>query len=406
MNNSGEIMAKKRTARRKSSSKSPLSRNITILVTLSVLVLAVIYAFTGEDYLDLFDETSPVTPTEIVQTGGSGEWWTVYFTNPPQTSKITNKDILTGSVAEELVNLINEAQQTIHIASFEFNLTPIAKALIAAHERGVEVQWVTDDEYGLDADEDEGHGQFAMMEEAGIEIVDDGRGALMHNKFWIFDGHVVWTGSTNFTKNGNFRNNNNVIILESRRIGEMYEREFAEMFVDGEFGPRSPSTVELQSTSVNGSPVEVLFAAEDEVISRLIPLIGSANKNIRFMAFAFTHDELGAAVLDRANAGVDVMGIFEKRASETEYSELPNFYCNGLGVRQDGNPGTFHHKVFIVDDEIVITGSLNFSYNADDSNDENVVIIRNTELAAQYLQEFDRRWAEAEDPDPADIGCK
>jgi phosphatidylserine/phosphatidylglycerophosphate/cardiolipin synthase-like enzyme len=75
-------------------------------------------------------------------------------------------------------------------------------------------------------------------------------------------------------------------------------------------------------------------------------------------------------------------------------------------VRQDGNPRTFHHKVFLIDDEIVITGSLNFSENADDSNDENVVIVANGDIAAQYLGEFERRWAEAEEPDRADMNCE
>jgi phosphatidylserine/phosphatidylglycerophosphate/cardiolipin synthase-like enzyme len=85
---------------------------------------------------------------------------------------------------------------------------------------------------------------------------------------------------------------------------------------------------------------------------------------------------------------------------------MPGLYCADVPVRQDGNPGTFHHKVIIIDDEIVVTGSLNFSNNADDSNDENVIIIANKDIAALYLQEFDRRWAEAEEPDPADMGCK
>jgi phosphatidylserine/phosphatidylglycerophosphate/cardiolipin synthase-like enzyme len=107
-----------------------------------------------------------------------------------------------------------------------------------------------------------------------------------------------------------------------------------------------------------------------------------------------------------ANAGVDVRGIFETRSSETEYSELPNLYCAGLPVRQDGNPGSFHHKVFIIDDQILISGSLNFSNNADESNDENVIIIQNAEITAKYTQEFERRWAEAEAPDKAEMNCK
>jgi phosphatidylserine/phosphatidylglycerophosphate/cardiolipin synthase-like enzyme len=142
------------------------------------------------------------------------------------------------------------------------------------------------------------------------------------------------------------------------------------------------------------------------VISYLIPLIEGAEQSIRFMAFSFTHEELGAAVLARAKAGVDVKGIFETRGSETEYSELPILYCAKVPVRQDGNPGTFHHKVFVIDEEIVITGSLNFSDNADESNDENVVVITGRTIASRYLDEFERRWAEATDPDAEEIQCE
>jgi phosphatidylserine/phosphatidylglycerophosphate/cardiolipin synthase-like enzyme len=174
----------------------------------------------------------------------------------------------------------------------------------------------------------------------------------------------------------------------------------------GEFGPTSPSAVAEQSANIDGTPVQVLFGAEDEVISNLILLIESAKDSIRFMAFAFTHDELGKVIQDRAKAGVDVMGIFEKRGSETEHCEMcALLYCVGADVRQDGNPRTFHHKVFVVDDEIVVTGSLNFSGNADDTNDENVVVVANRDIAAQYLQEFERRWAEAAQPNPEDLAC-
>jgi phosphatidylserine/phosphatidylglycerophosphate/cardiolipin synthase-like enzyme len=374
-------MAKKSSARK----QSELNRNISLIVTVAVLLLAAIFAFTGKDFLGLFSETAPTPSASTPVAGSGGGWWTVYFTDP---NTINHPGDLTGSIPEQLIALIDSTERSIHIAAFEFNLTPVAEALIAAQQRGVEVQWMTDDENGLDADEDEGHGQFAMLERAGIEVKDDGRSALMHNKFIIFDGQTVWTGSTNLTQNGNFRNNNNVIVIRSTKVAEMFEREFSEMWEDGEHGPKSPSTVELQSTRIDGTPVQ------------------GAQKSIRFMAFSFTHDELGAAVLERAEAGVDVAGIFETRGSETEYSELAPLFCAGVPVRQDGNPGTFHHKVIIIDEQIVITGSLNFSENADESNDENVVILTNSDIAKQYLLEFERRWAEAKAPDKADMNCK
>jgi phosphatidylserine/phosphatidylglycerophosphate/cardiolipin synthase-like enzyme len=396
-----------------------------------VLVAGGYYLMTGIDPLGLFEpppatqvamptvltplpgETSEGTPTAVPPAilttrptpsptaRSRSSWWEVYFTDP---QSVNDPNDLKGSIPEKLIEYIDAAQSTIHIAAFEFDLTPVAEAIIRAKERGVEVQWITDDEYGIEEDKEEGHGQFAMLRKAGIKIRDDGRTALMHNKFWIFDEETVWTGSTNITVNGNFRNNNNVLVLHSSDVAAIYETEFTEMW-NKDFGPTSPSSVRLQATQINRTPVQILFAPEDKVISRLVPLIEGAQSSIYFMAFSFTHKELGAAMLARAEAGVDVMGIFETRASETEHSELPILYCTDVPVRQDGSPGTFHHKVIVIDEEIVITGSLNFSVNADESNDENVVVITSRSIADQYLREFKRRWDEGSDPDPQAIQC-
>jgi len=402
-------MAKKKTTSRKSSSRGtiPLPKNLQGPAAIVVIGLVLLFAFAGLDPLGLFTEgeQTPAGNGEIASVAdtlpSSGSWWEVYFTDPPTTN---DPNIIAGSIEEKLIANINAAQTSIHIAAFEFNLTPVAEALIAAYVRGVEVQWVTDDENGIEADEEDGHGQFAMLEEAGIEVKDDGRSALMHNKFWIFDGQTVWTGSTNITQNGMFRNNNNTIVIRSSRVAAIYEREFQEMWA-GEFGPTSTSTLNQQFVTVDGVSVQVLFAAEDDAVDQIIAYINNARSSIRFMAFSFTQDDLGKAMLARAEDGVDLAGIFETRGSEIDSSELGNMFCAGYAMRQDGNPGTFHHKVIVIDEQIVITGSLNFSENADNSNDENVIIISDPAIAKLYLQEFDRRWAEAEAPDAGDLGC-
>ena len=337
-----------------------------------------------------------LTP-QAVQNQPAADWWRVYFTDPGSEENI---------VQDRLIELINSAERSIHIASFEFNLDAVAEALIAAHQRGVEVQWVTDDEHGIDADEEEGHGQFWMLEEVGIEVVDDARSGLMHDKFWIFDNTIVWTGSTNITVNGTTRNNNNVIVIASPGLAEIYEREFQEMWTEGAHGTRSPSTIGQQGLRIEDTPVFVLFAAEDDVAAQLTALIEGAQFSVQFMAFSFTHDDIGAAMLERFNDGVDVTGIFETRGSETVYSEMTALACAGAEVRQDGNSRTFHHKVIIIDNYIVVTGSFNFSNNADKSNDENVLIIANPDIAELYMLEFERRWVEGQAPVIGDdINC-
>ncbi len=322
-------------------------------------------------------------------------WWEVYFTDP---LLLNDPDFIFGSVEEILLNYISQARTSIDIAAFEFDLTPVAFALIEAHRDGVAVRWVTDDEHGIEADEEADRGQFVLLEQAGIPIVDDGRSALMHNKFIVIDGRTVWTGSTNLTRNGIFRNNNNVIVIHDPRLAEIYTREFNEMW-NGEFGPTSTSTIFLQQVGIADTQIQVLFGAEDEVMDWVVPLVESARSSVRFLAFSFTYDDLGAAMFDRAVAGVDVAGIFETRGSETEHSELTPLFCSGIPVRQDGNPGTMHHKVIVIDAEIVITGSLNFSENANDSNDENVLILSSPEIAARYLREFNQLWNQGRVPD-------
>jgi phosphatidylserine/phosphatidylglycerophosphate/cardiolipin synthase-like enzyme len=338
--------------------------------------------------------TLPATghlPRDIGYDAGA---WAVLFSPGARGNEANGQFIV-----DKLIGYIDAAQSSIDLAVFETNLTPVAEALIRAHERGVAVRWITDDENGRDADGEEGRGQFALLEAAGIPIRDDLRSAFMHNKFILIDGRILWTGSMNLTTNDVFRNNNNVVVLESPAAVAVYAREFEEMW-GGQFGPRSPSNVNGQTVmTAGGLPITIRFAPEDEPFDSLVQLVGLANESIRFMAFSFTKDELGEIMRRRAAEGVVVQGIFETRGSETAYSEMPAMFCDGLEVRQDGNPGTFHHKVVIIDDFVVITGSMNFSDNAADSNDENVIAIADPAIGRLYREEFVRRWGEATTPD-------
>jgi len=349
----------------------------------------------------IFVKPLPVIETPIV-VSPANKWWEVYFTDP---LTINNPDVIAGSIEERLIQLINSAQTSIHIASFEFNLTPVAEALIAAKNRSVDVKWMTDDENGLQYDSQPGRGQFSLLMGAGIEVKDDaGRTSLMHNKFWIFDQQITWTGSTNITANGIFKQNNNVLVIHSPEVAYIFEREFQEMW-SGQFGPNAPSTVNNQWAVLDGTPIQVLFSAEDHAVSNLIALVNDAKTSIRFLAFSFTDYPLAKAMIDRSKAGVDVKGVYETFGSTATGSELKTFWCAQVPVRQDGNPSFLHDKIIIIDNSIVVTGSLNYSSHADDANDENVVILDNAEIAALYLQEFEKMWNQGHDVDTGIFTC-
>jgi len=416
------------------STRNTASRATIIFLAILVL-LGTIYIVSGADPLGLFTPTqfslppatnppvitdTPIivppaitdTPNIVTPTVGSlavtetpvnvGSWWEVYFTDP---LTINDQNNLSGSLPERLITFINNAQTTIHIAAYEFDLTPVAQALVSAQQRGVDVRWITDDEAGIAADTKPGRGQFALMQQAGIQVRDDGRGPEMHDKFWIFDGQTLWTGSDNITISGNFKQNNNVIVIHSPEAAAIYERQWADMW-NGDFNARSPSTVDQQMVTMDGTPIQVLFSPEDSAIAHILPYVQSAQTSIRFMAFQFTHDDLDAAMLERARDGVSVSGVFEAFGSDSQYGEMIPLFCAQVPVRQDGNPQFMHHKVIIIDDEIVVTGSLNFTASADEDNNENVIILKNKDIAALYIQEFNRIWSNGHDPDPNKITCK
>ncbi len=330
-------------------------------------------------------------------------WWEVYFTDPLAINDPNNP---AGSVEERLIGFINAAQVSIHIASFEFNLPRVADALIAAKARGVDVRWVTDDENGLGIDADPNRGQFTRLMAGGVEVKDDaGRSALMHNKFWIFDRQITWTGSTNVTVNGIYKQNNNVIVFHSPEIAIIYEREWEELW-GGQLGRRAPSTMNNQWAILEGTPIQVIFSPEDGAVGNLIALLNDAQTSIRFLAFSFTDYPMAQAMIERAKAGVDVQGVFETFGSNGPRSELKTFWCAGLPVRQDGNGSFLHDKVIIIDNSIVVTGSLNFSSSADEDNEENVVIVDNPEVASLYLQEYEKLWSQGVDVTPGAFTCE
>ena len=407
---------------------------LVLLFTVLLLICGAFYSLTGIDVGGLFPENATpaveapptlpplfATETPFLPDGNAltntpvvigseptgpfpASWWEVYFTDPVN---LRDPNVIRGSVEEKLIEYINAAQTSIHIASFEFDLTNVARALIAAHNRGVDVRWVTDNEHGLLADEEPGRGQFAMLREAGIEVRDDlGRSAFMHNKFWIFDRQIVWTGSTNVTRSAIYTQNNNVIVIRSPELSVIYEREFDEMW-DGQFGARSPSQLADQSLNIDGSQILVIFTSEDSALENvIIPFVQGAESSVYFMAFSFTDYPLADAMIQRRLHDVDVAGVFESFGSTSESAELRTLFCGDVPVRQDGNGGFLHHKVIVVDERYVITGSLNFSTRAETTNDENVIIIENPDIARLYIEEFERVWAMGKDPDPAAMGCQ
>ncbi|MBI5033067.1 MAG: hypothetical protein HZB51_21305 [Chloroflexi bacterium] len=336
-------------------------------------------------------QTSGATPPPVTSAPGNS-WYQVYFTSPIFPDKIADHH---GGLDENLTAFINTAQTSVDMAIYQLDLPNVTQAILDAKKRGATVRVVTDIDILNDAKENP---SFKQFQAAGITVIGGNTSGIMHNKFVVVDKAAVWLGSWNFTTNDTYRYNNNGLSIQSKELAQNYTATFEKMFVDKKFAGQRKAGGTTSKLTINGITIENYFAPEDKVVDKIVPRLQAAGQKIDFMAYSFTEDKIGQAILARAGAGVTVRGVFENTGSETQFSEYSGMKKAGLDVWQDGNPYLMHHKVFVIDDKTVILGSFNFSVNANTDNDENLLIVDDPALAAQFTAEFGRVYATAKNP--------
>lgn len=378
---------------------------IFMVLVLVVAAVAIIYFSTpGETKQQAEQPETRTTPEPAqpgstpVTTGGGGttqgSWYQLYFTSPtypddPQAHR--------GGIDEKLVALIDRAQRTVDVAAYDFDLEDVSDALVRAQGRGVRVRMVTDSD--TVANDDEAiQAAFGKLKGARIPIIEDNRRGIMHNKFTVVDARWVSTGSWNYTDGDTYRLNNMMIVIESPELATNYSAEFAKMFEKKQFGPTKDKLIPNPVITVSGTRIETCFASENRCADRIIATLSTSTRSIRFLAFSFTSTPIAQTMLDRRASGVSLAGIFETTGSDTQYSAYGKLKGQGVEVYTDGNPYMMHHKAIIIDERIVIFGSFNFSDNANTSNDENLLIVDNPEIARAFLAEYERVLAVAKNP--------
>jgi phosphatidylserine/phosphatidylglycerophosphate/cardiolipin synthase-like enzyme len=344
----------------------------------------------GLAHRETISAVAPPAPRETAPQGPI----TVFFTNPPAFD-----GGYAGGLDEILALAVDAAEVRIDIAVYDLDLLSVARALARASRRGVAVRIVVDsDNIHTEAVE--------FLRAEGIPVAGDGREALMHDKFVVIDGREVWAGSMNLTVNDVYRNDNNLIRFRSEDLARIFTEEFEEMFGVKKFGPASPRGKPAATVETEGGPVEVLFAPEDRVAARVAGLIQEARASVHFLAFSFTSAEIAGAMLAQTAAGVPVSGVFEStQVRSNTGDQFETLREGGAAVLLDANPRNMHHKVILIDGGIVITGSYNFTNSAETKNDEDLLILRNPELAAAFEREFERVYALAETASTAGFLC-
>ena len=144
---------------------------------------------------------------------------------------------------------------------------------------------------------------------------------LMHNKFCILDEKIIITGSMNPTMRGAYKNNNNLVIIESPTLVNNYLAEFDELKQG-----RSDKKTKTTELIYNNRSLQNFFCPDDLCEEKVLTELSKANSSIYFLTFSFTSDPIGDLLVDKRK-DIQIKGIFEK-SQNSKWSERKNSTCS------------------------------------------------------------------------------
>ncbi len=343
-----------------------------------------------------------------------------------QVNVFFNKSVITNlawvqpangnqDLVARLIPHINNAQRSIDVALYSLSGTPgatIASALVNARNRGVRVRVICEDDNSTTAPFNTLVANSVPLVTDRLDVVNNGLG-LMHNKFFVFDGRGgaapesvwVWMGSWNPTDPGTNNDFQNSVEIQDPALANAYTLEFNEMWGSSTDVPNaSTSRFGVRKTDntphrfvIGGRNIECYFSPSDRATSQIVSTINAAQHSVGFQLLTLTRSEIATAIVARKVAGLKVRGDLDNGSDQgTQY---PYLISNGVDVRlKVGASGLLHHKYGIMDAEyplespVTITGSHNWTSAAENSNNENMIIVHDGNIANQFLQEFAARY--------------
>jgi phosphatidylserine/phosphatidylglycerophosphate/cardiolipin synthase-like enzyme len=139
-------------------------------------------------------------------------------------------------------------------------------------------------------------------------------------------------------------------------------------------------------------PIEVYFSPKNGATvgatAAIVREIDAARGEILVQAYSFTSEPIARALLKAHRRGIRVAVILDKGQQTQKYSSFTFLKNQGIPTWIDAKHAIAHNKIILIDRQVVITGSFNFTKAAEERNAENLLIIRSKELSARYLENW------------------
>ena len=147
-------------------------------------------------------------------------------------------------------------------------------------------------------------------------------------------------------------------------------------------------TSHAANITLNNTPAQIYFSPNGGCTEAIVNEISHAKSEIYVQAYSFTSAPIAKALVDAHKKGIKVEAILDKSQKKEKYTSATFLNNSGIPTYIDSKHAIAHNKIMIIDKEIVITGSFNFTKAAEEKNAENVLIIKSKELTETYLKNW------------------
>lgn len=134
----------------------------------------------------------------------------------------------------------------------------------------------------------------------------------------------------------------------------------------------------------SGAKIEVFFSPKGGCTEAVVKSLDHATNTVLVQAYSFTSAPIAKALVDAHKRGVKVQVVLDKSQRTEKYSSADFVAHAGIPTFIDSKHAIAHNKVMVIDGRTVLTGSFNFTKAAEDNNAENLLVIEDGALAAQY----------------------
>ena len=331
-------------------------------------------------------------------------------------------------ISAHLIRAIDATKKTLDIAIYELAIREVRDALMRAKTRGVKVRIVMDQGH-LYPEKATGKRtpEVQSLIAAGFELKTLRGGdafGIMHNKFAVFDGALLETGSYNWTRAADTQHFENAIFDDAAPRIASYQLYWNWMWSNGravddknpparikldEHGHSAPLPPAPQDSArtlrFNGISLPRESYTPHGTVANIVAAIDAAKESLVVANFSFTHADLIAALQRAKDRNVKIRIVFD-RAQYAFLKEMAMMVDLGFDVRlsngKDGQKGVMHNKFVVLDGKLVETGSFNWTFNGELNNYENAAFLDAPDDAAAWAAYFERIWAKGRLPTPDD----